>query len=120
MPEPLSQPCRAAPVPQGRTRRFLHLCRAVGELRDRAHVMPTTQPTEVLEREYGADWHRRFRRFSFEPVAAVVERQIEQLRELSRALRDIDLPRTKGAALEIGFIGDDDPPDLAEVFGAQL
>ena len=82
--------------------------------------MPATQLTEALEREYGADWHRRFRRFSFEPVAAVVERQIEQLRELSRALRDIDLPRTKGAALEIGFIGDDDPPDLAEVFGAQL
>ena len=39
-------------------------------LRDRAHHMPATQLTEVLEREYGADWHRRFRRFSFEPVAA--------------------------------------------------
>ena len=134
------KPTRAAPVPQGRARRFLHMGCAVGEmaagaaaegmarlargenlalsqlmltpgnarrlaerlstmrgavmkvgqlmsmdgkgvlppafaellggLRDRAHAMPATQLAEMLKREYGADWHRRFRRFSFEPVAA--------------------------------------------------
>jgi len=148
MPESPSQPRNAAPIPQGRTRRFLHLGRAVGELaagaateglqrlargerpdlvqlmatpanarrlaerlsqmrgavmkvgqlmsmdgngvlppefaallgglRDRAHVMPATQLTEVLAREYGADWHRRFRRFSFEPVAAASIGQVHR------------------------------------------
>ncbi len=142
------KPTRTAPVPQGRTRRFLHMGRAVGEmaagaaaesmarlargenlalsqlmltpgnarrlaerlstmrgavmkvgqlmsmdgkgvlppafadllgsLRDRAHHMPATQLAEVLEREYGADWHRRFRRFSFEPVAAASIGQVHR------------------------------------------
>jgi len=137
-----------APVPQGRTRRFLHLGRAVGEmaagaaaegltrlargerpaladlmltpanaqrlagrlsqmrgavmkvgqlmsmdghgvlppqfaellggLRDQAHTMPATQLAEVLEREYGADWHRRFRRFSFAPIAAASIGQVHR------------------------------------------
>jgi predicted unusual protein kinase regulating ubiquinone biosynthesis (AarF/ABC1/UbiB family) len=139
---------RAASVPQGRTRRFLHLGRAVGEmaagaaaeglsqlargqrpaladlmltpdnarrlaerlstmrgavmkigqlmsmdghgvlpehfsallggLRDRAHAMPATQLVEVLEREYGSDWHRRFRRFSFEPIASASIGQVHR------------------------------------------
>jgi predicted unusual protein kinase regulating ubiquinone biosynthesis (AarF/ABC1/UbiB family) len=139
---------RAAPVPQGRARRLLHLGRAVGELaagaaaeglsrlargesaalaqlwltpgnarrlaqrlstlrgavmkvgqlmsmdgqgvlppefaellgslRDRAHVMPATQLAEVLEREYGAHWTRRFRRFSYEPVAAASIGQVHR------------------------------------------
>jgi len=50
----------------------------LGGLRDRAHVMPATQLTAVLEREYGADWHRRFRRFSFEPVAAASIGQVHR------------------------------------------
>ncbi|MDP2008138.1 MAG: AarF/ABC1/UbiB kinase family protein [Rubrivivax sp.] len=148
MSTPPPQPPRSAPVPQGRTRRFLHMGRAVGELaagaaaeglarlargdnlalsqlmltpgnarrlaerlstmrgavmkvgqlmsmdgkgvlppafaellgglRDRAHHMPATQLTEVLEREYGSDWHRRFRRFSFEPVAAASIGQVHR------------------------------------------
>ena len=139
---------RHAPVPEGRTRRFLHLGRAVGEmaataaaeglsrlargerpaladlmltpanaqrlagrlsqlrgavmkvgqlmsmdghgvlpphfadllggLRDQAHTMPATQLAEVLEREYGADWHRRFRRFSFQPIAAASIGQVHR------------------------------------------
>lgn len=47
-------------------------------LRDRAHVMPATQLTEVLEREYGAAWHKRFRRFSFDPVAAASIGQVHR------------------------------------------
>jgi len=139
---------RSAPVPQGRTRRFLHLGRAVGEmaasaaagglqqlargerpalselmltpanarrlaerlstlrgaamkvgqlmsldgqgvlppafaellggLRDQAHTMPATQLAEVLEREYGAAWHRRFKRLSFAPVASASIGQVHR------------------------------------------
>ena len=47
-------------------------------LRDRAHVMPATQLTALLEREYGADWHRRFRRLSFEAVAAASIGQVHR------------------------------------------
>jgi predicted unusual protein kinase regulating ubiquinone biosynthesis (AarF/ABC1/UbiB family) len=50
----------------------------LGGLRDRAHHMPATQLAQVLEREYGADWHRRFRRFSFEPVAAASIGQVHR------------------------------------------
>jgi aarF domain-containing kinase len=50
----------------------------LGGLRDRAHVMPATQLAQVLEREYGAQWHKRFRRFSFEPVAAASIGQVHR------------------------------------------
>lgn len=139
---------RTAPVPQGRTSRFLHLGRAVGEmalgaaaqglsqlaqgqrpvwadvmlsadnarrlaerlsqmrgaamklgqlmsmdgqgvlpqpfadllsrLRDQAHTMPALQLAEVLEREYGAGWHRRFQRFSYAPIAAASIGQVHR------------------------------------------
>jgi predicted unusual protein kinase regulating ubiquinone biosynthesis (AarF/ABC1/UbiB family) len=145
---PASPPPRSAPVPQGRTRRFLHLGRAVGEmaasaaadgvarlargerpdlsqlmltpsnarrlaerlstmrgavmkvgqlmsmdgrgvlppafaellggLRDQAHTMPATQLAELLEREYGADWHGRFKRFSFQPIASASIGQVHR------------------------------------------
>lgn len=145
-PEPSTS--RTAPVPQGRTRRFLHLGRAVGGLaagaaaeglsrlargerielsqlmltpanarrlaerlsqmrgavmkfgqllsmdghgilppefaellgglRDRAHAMPATQLAEVLAREYGPAWNKRFRRFSFAPIAAASIGQVHR------------------------------------------
>ena len=148
MPESEPPPRRTAPVPQGRTRRFLHLGRAVGELaagaaaegisrlsrgerpalaqlmltpgnarrlaerlsqmrgavmklgqlmsmdghgvlppeftallaglRDRAHGMPATQLAEVLEREYGSGWHKRFRRLTFEPIASASIGQVHR------------------------------------------
>ena len=148
MSESPPPPRRTASVPQGRTRRLLHLGRAVGELaagaaaegisrlsrgerpalsqlmltpdnarrlaerlsqmrgavmklgqlmsmdghgvlppefaallaglRDRAHGMPATQLAEVLEREYGSDWHKRFRRLSFEPVASASIGQVHR------------------------------------------
>lgn len=50
----------------------------LGGLRDGAHHMPATQLTEVLAQEYGSDWHRRFRRFSFDPVAAASIGQVHR------------------------------------------
>lgn len=50
----------------------------LGGLRDRAHAMPATQLAEVLEREYGAGWHKRFRKLSFEPVAAASIGQVHR------------------------------------------
>lgn len=55
-----------------------HFAELLGGLRDRAHVMPATQLAEVLEREYGSEWHRRFRRFSCEPVAAASIGQVHR------------------------------------------
>ncbi|MBC7942606.1 MAG: AarF/ABC1/UbiB kinase family protein, partial [Chitinophagaceae bacterium] len=55
-----------------------HFAELLGGLRDRAHTMPATQLAEVLEREYGADWHRRFRRFSFAPIAAASIGQVHR------------------------------------------
>ena len=50
----------------------------LGGLRDRAHVMPASQLAEVLAREYGSDWHRRFRRFGTEPLAAASIGQVHR------------------------------------------
>lgn len=50
----------------------------LGSLRDQAHVMPASQLAEVLEQEYGVGWHRRFRQFSFEPVAAASIGQVHR------------------------------------------
>ena len=50
----------------------------LGRLRDRAHVMPATQLAEVLHREYGDDWHRRFRRLGFEPIASASIGQVHR------------------------------------------
>lgn len=50
----------------------------LGGLRDRAHVMPATQLAQVLETEYGADWHRLFKRLSFAPVAAASIGQVHR------------------------------------------
>ena len=50
----------------------------LGSLRDRAHHMPATQLTEVLAREYGPQWHQRFKRLSFEPVASASIGQVHR------------------------------------------
>jgi predicted unusual protein kinase regulating ubiquinone biosynthesis (AarF/ABC1/UbiB family) len=50
----------------------------LGRLRDGAHAMPATQLVETLAAAYGADWHRRFRRFSFAPVASASIGQVHR------------------------------------------
>ncbi len=50
----------------------------LGGLRDQAHAMPATQLADVLEAEYGTQWHQRFRRLSFEPVAAASIGQVHR------------------------------------------
>lgn len=47
-------------------------------LRDRAEPMPMSQLTKVLEREWGRDWHKAFRRFEFTPVAAASIGQVHR------------------------------------------
>jgi predicted unusual protein kinase regulating ubiquinone biosynthesis (AarF/ABC1/UbiB family) len=47
-------------------------------LRDGAHVMPFSQLVGVLEREYGAGWDKRFRRFAFTPIAAASIGQVHR------------------------------------------
>jgi predicted unusual protein kinase regulating ubiquinone biosynthesis (AarF/ABC1/UbiB family) len=50
----------------------------LGRLRDGAHAMPSTQLVETLAAAYGPDWHRRFRRFSFAPVASASIGQVHR------------------------------------------
>lgn len=50
----------------------------MARLRDQAYAMPATQLAEVLEREYGSGWHRRFKRFSFAPIAAASIGQVHR------------------------------------------
>lgn len=47
-------------------------------LRDQAHAMPATQLDAVLSRAYGSDWHQRFRRFSFQPIASASIGQVHR------------------------------------------
>ena len=50
----------------------------LGGLRDQAHTMPATQLADLMEREYGADWHGRFKRFSFQPIASASIGQVHR------------------------------------------
>jgi len=50
----------------------------LARLRDQAYAMPATQLAEVLEREYGSGWHRRFKQFSFAPIAAASIGQVHR------------------------------------------
>ncbi|GCL61950.1 ABC1 kinase family protein [Pseudaquabacterium pictum] len=47
-------------------------------LRDQAHAMPATQLDAVLSQAWGADWHQRFRRFSFQPIASASIGQVHR------------------------------------------
>jgi predicted unusual protein kinase regulating ubiquinone biosynthesis (AarF/ABC1/UbiB family) len=50
----------------------------MAQLRDRAEPMPMSQLTKVLEREWGRDWSKTFRRFEFHPVAAASIGQVHR------------------------------------------
>jgi predicted unusual protein kinase regulating ubiquinone biosynthesis (AarF/ABC1/UbiB family) len=50
----------------------------MAQLRDRAEPMPMSQLTRALEREWGRDWNKAFRRFEFEPVAAASIGQVHR------------------------------------------
>jgi aarF domain-containing kinase len=54
----------------------------LGGLRDQAHVMPAEQLAQVLKREYGAKWHKRFRSFSEQPIAAASIGQVHKVETL--------------------------------------
>jgi predicted unusual protein kinase regulating ubiquinone biosynthesis (AarF/ABC1/UbiB family) len=47
-------------------------------LREDAHTMPLSQLADVLEQEWGEDWQTRFKRFSFQPVAAASIGQVHR------------------------------------------
>jgi len=50
----------------------------LGELRDRAHTMPTPQLMAVLEREYGPRWAERFQDFGQQPIASASIGQVHK------------------------------------------
>jgi predicted unusual protein kinase regulating ubiquinone biosynthesis (AarF/ABC1/UbiB family) len=47
-------------------------------LRDGAHTMPLPQLAGLLEEEWGSGWEKRFRRFSFNPIAAASIGQVHR------------------------------------------
>jgi predicted unusual protein kinase regulating ubiquinone biosynthesis (AarF/ABC1/UbiB family) len=50
----------------------------MASLRDRAQPMPLGQVNQILSAELGADWDKRFRRFSFTPMAAASIGQVHR------------------------------------------
>lgn len=50
----------------------------LAKLREDAHRMPLEQVADVLENAWGRDWPNRFKRFSFEPLAAASIGQVHE------------------------------------------
>lgn len=56
------------------------LTQILARLRDRAHHMPPAQLQQVLARDWGKDWRRRFARFDAHPLAAASIGQVHHAR----------------------------------------
>jgi len=54
------------------------LSRVLDRLRGDAHAMPLGQVAQVLTRAWGTGWERRFKRFSFTPLAAASIGQVHE------------------------------------------
>jgi aarF domain-containing kinase len=67
----------------------------LARLRDGAHTLPAAHLVDVLQAEYGPDWHQRFSRFSFEPIAAASIGQVHR----------VETPDGRVLALKIQYPG---------------